>query len=174
MAILRDTNLWIANIHQYHYFYDYADILSGSPNRYNWVIRQEAMGVLMTGGKSERESERVLDELMKTHLYIAPSREVLGTVKEVYDKCRPVINSKQDVKDVYIAAYAVFYNHTVITHDYEFQRLKFYEPRLKIRTLRPDMPQGSHPLKDLPDNIESLDEYMKKLQAREKELVASS
>lgn len=170
MAILRDTNLWISKIHDNPYFYDYEDILSKSPNRYNWVIRQEAMGVLMTGGASELEAERILSELMEEHLYIKPNQQVLGTVKEVYGKCRPALNGKQDVKDVYIAAYAIFYDDTVVTHDYEFQRLQFYEPRLKIYTRRPAMPQGEHPMNVLPRNIRELDRYMDKLQAKEKTL----
>lgn len=171
MPILRDSNLWAAEVlEDIPDFPDYRPYLTTAQNRYNWVILQEVEGILAARGLKGVNVRDIIAELMPEHLYIQPNAEVIASVSEVYQKCRTALRDYQDVKDVYIAAYAVFYDDTVVTHDYEFQRLKFYEPRLRIYTRHSAMPQGDHPLTALPDNIRQLDQYMDKLQAKEIEL----
>lgn len=173
MPILRDSNLWAAEVlEDIPDFPDYRPYLTTAQNMYNWVILQEVEGILAASGLKGENVRGIIAELMPDHLYIQPNAEVLSCVSDVYQKCRPALRDLQDVKDVYIAAYAVFYDDTVVTHDYEFQRLKFYEPRLRIYTRRPVMPQGSHPLTALPGNIGQLDNYMDRLQAKEIELAS--
>ena len=173
MPILRDSNLWAAEVlEDIPDFPDYRPYLTTAQNMYNWVILQEVEGILAASGLRGANVRGIIAELMPDHLYIPPNAEVLACVSDVYQKCRPALRDFQDVKDVYIAAYAVFCDDTVVTHDYEFQRLKFYEPRLRIYTRRPVMPQGDHPLTALPGNIGRLDNYMDKLQAKEIELAS--
>lgn len=173
MPILRDSNLWAAEaLGDIPDFLDYRPYLTTAQNMYNWVILQEVEGILAAKGLKGVDVRDIITELMPDHLYISPSAEVIACVSDVYQKCRPALKDFQDVKDAYIAGYAVFCDDTVVTHDYEFQRLKFYEPRLRIYTRRPAMPQGYHPLTTLPSNIGQLDNYMDKLQAKEIELAS--
>ena len=173
MPILRDSNLWAAEVlGDIPDFPDYKPYLTTAQNRYNWVILQEVEGILGARGLKGINARDIIAELMPEHLYIPPNAEVLACVSEVYRKCRPALRNYQDVKDAYIAGYAVFCDETVVTHDYEFQRLKFYEPRLGIYTRHSAMPQGVHPLTALPSNIGQLDNYMDKLQAKEIKLAS--
>ena len=173
MAIIRDTNLWIAEIEGYEYYEQYESVLSpDTDNSFNWVIKQEILGVLLSMGYSSQDTIEIVDGLTDDYIYLPPDVGALKVVSEVYEKCRVSVDTKQDVKDVYIAGYAVFHKMPVVTHDLEFSRLQIYEPRLEIITNRAGKLRETHPRKHFSPNIDELDDYMyNNLQKREKEML---
>ena len=173
MAIIRDTNLWLAEIMPYDYYESYEDILLTENNTFNWIIEQEIRGVLMSHSMKSAEIDSIIASITRDNVYLVPDISVLKTIKEVYEKCRIAADTKQDVKDIYIAGYAVYYDIPIVTHDLEFTRLKAYEPRLDIITNRSGALGESHPRSVFSPNIDTLDDYMvNTLQAREIELAS--
>lgn len=57
MPILRDSNLWAAEVlEDIPDFPDYRPYLTTAQNMYNWVILQEVEGILAASGLAARQS----------------------------------------------------------------------------------------------------------------------
>lgn len=170
MAIIRDTNLWLAEVLERPYQSMYEDIFDSQDYRFNWVIEQEIRGVLASIKLPQIFANSFINRSIRNGQYLFPNSKTLGAVQEVYENCRIAVDSKQDVKDVYIAGYAVFYQMPVVTHDLEFTKLEVYEPRLEVITRRSGRLKEMHPREYFSSQIEILDEYMLSLCAKEIEL----